>query len=293
MEDIQRPRFSLHSRILIGFGVGALVGIAAKQLTESGTLSPQHLDALIDNVTAPIGRVFLNLLFMVVVPIVFCSIALGVSQLGAGKQLGRLTVRTFGAFIATSTIAALLGLALVNAFTPGAGFDPGDQAGLLERYGDEAQQKQALAAEERFWPDVVVGIVSRNPLRDAVEVNMLPVIFVAILFGAALSQLPAQQSKPVNQVLEGVASATVVIVGWAMRLAPWAVPALIFDVTARFGWQIFEQLSMFVIVVIVGYLIQLFVVNGMFVRFFAGRRPVAFFRTMTPVLITALSTSSS
>ena len=86
---------------------------------------------------------------------------------------------------------------------------------------------------------------------------MLPIIFAAILFGVALAKLPSEKAKPVNDVLDSVGSAMVVLAGFAMRFAPFAVPALIFDVTALFGWGIFEQLSWFVIVVILGYLLPL------------------------------------
>lgn len=293
MDETHRSGYSLHTKILIGFVVGAIAGIVCYQLARTGTVDSRHLDGFIDNVTAPLGRIFLNLLFMVVVPIVFCSIALGVSQLGAGEKLGRLSARTFGVFVTTSAAASVLGLLLATVIAPGRGFDPTDQASLIDQYRDEAQQKLRLAEGERFWPDVVVGIISRNPLRDAVELNMLPIIFAAGLFGFALSRIPAEKAAPVNDVMEGVASATVVIVGLAMRLAPFAVPALIFNVTARFGWQIFEQLSLFVIVVLTGYIAQLFGANAVFVRLCAGVSPRLFFRKMSPVMLTALSTSSS
>jgi Na+/H+-dicarboxylate symporter len=113
-----------------------------------------------------------------------------------------------------------------------------------------------------------VGIVSRNPLRDAVKLNMLPIIFASILFGVALAKLPSEKSKPVSDVLDSVGSAMVVLVGFAMRFAPFAIPALIFDVTALSGWGIFEQLSWFVIVTIPGYLLHQFEVFAIFVRIF-------------------------
>lgn len=291
--DTPRPRLSVHSRILVGFVVGAAAGILANQLVSRGVLAESVLEIAIENFTAPLGRIFLNLLFMVVVPIVFCSIALGVSQLGAGEKLGRLTTRTLGFFVVTSGFAALIGLSLVTLLGPGHGFDPEAQSALLLQYGEEADQKRVLAEQERFWPDVIVSIVPRNPLRDAVELNMLPVIFAAIVFGVALARLPEETSVPVNRFLDGVASAMVVIVGFAMRLAPFAVPALIFDVTARFGWGIFAQLSMFVIVVVLGYLLQLFAVNAVLVQTLAATSARKFFSAMTPVMVTALSTSSS
>ena len=118
-------------------------------------------------------------------------------------------------------------------------------------------------------------------------------ICTALLDGIALTRLPDKKTRAVNDLLDGVASAMVVIVGFAMALAPLAVPALIFDVTARFGWEVFEQLSLFLVVVFVDYIIHLFVGLSVFVRFGAWLRPVTFFTKMSPVMITALSTSSS
>lgn len=285
-------KVSLHTLILAAFAFGAAAGLVANRLVASEVVAPGELDWLITNVTEPIGRIFLNLLFMVVVPIVFCSIALGVSNLGAQK-LGRLTTKTLGYFALTSAAASLLGVVLVYLIQPGEGMDAAEQSELMALYGTEAAATQSVAEQERVWPDVIVGIVSRNPLRDAVELNMLPVIFTAILFGIALTRLPEEKANPVNAVLDGVGSAMVVIVGFAMALAPVAVPALIFDVTARFGWEIFRQLSLFVVAVLAGYGLHLFGAYAIFVRVFARLRPSRFFSQMIPVMITALSTSSS
>jgi DAACS family dicarboxylate/amino acid:cation (Na+ or H+) symporter len=286
-------RVSLHTLILLGFVVGALVGLAANRLVLQGLLAEAHLESFIENVTAPLGRIFLNLLFMVVVPIVFCSIALGVAQLGDVRRLGELGSKTLGYFVFTSAVAAGLGLLLVNLVRPGEGFDPETQARLTEEYRAQAEVRQTQAEQERFWPDVVVSVVSRNPFRDAVELNMLPIIFFSIIFGVALTRIPAGKARAVSEVLDGVGSVMVVLVGFAMRFAPVAVPALAFDVTARFGWGIFRQLSLFVGVVVSGYLIHQFVSYGIFVRLFAGLSPLVFFRKTIPVMVTAIATSSS
>jgi DAACS family dicarboxylate/amino acid:cation (Na+ or H+) symporter len=265
----------------------------ANGLVANAVVDADRLEWFIGNVTEPIGHIFLNLLFMVVIPIVFCSIALGVSQLGGAQTLGRLTTKTFAYFVMSSALASLLGVILVSGVRPGEGMDASDQAALIEQYRSQAQEKQNLAEQEHFWPNVIVGVVSRNPLRDAVELNMLPVIFSALIFGVALAQLPKEKAQPVNDVLDGIASAMVVIVGFAMALAPIAVPALIFDVTARFGFEIFQQLSLFLVVVITGYVLHMFGTLSLLVRFLAGIRPVVFFTKMIPVMVTALSTSSS
>jgi DAACS family dicarboxylate/amino acid:cation (Na+ or H+) symporter len=283
----------LHTLILGAFGLGAVAGLVANGLVANAVVDADRLEWFIGNVTEPIGHIFLNLLFMVVIPIVFCSIALGVSQLGGAQTLGRLTTKTFAYFVMSSALASLLGVILVSGVRPGEGMDASDQAALIEQYRSQAQEKQNLAEQEHFWPNVIVGVVSRNPLRDAVELNMLPVIFSALIFGVALAQLPEEKAQPVNDVLDGIASAMVVIVGFAMALAPIAVPALIFDVTARFGFEIFQQLSLFLVVVITGYVLHMFGTLSLLVRFLAGIRPVVFFTKMIPVMVTALSTSSS
>ena len=283
----------MHTLILGAFGLGAVAGLVANGLVANAVVDADRLEWFIGNVTEPIGHIFLNLLFMVVIPIVFCSIALGVSQLGGAQTLGRLTTKTFAYFVMSSALASLLGVILVSGVRPGEGMDASDQAALIEQYRSQAQEKQNLAEQEHFWPNVIVGVVSRNPLRDAVELNMLPVIFSALIFGVALAQLPKEKAQPVNDVLDGIASAMVVIVGFAMALAPIAVPALIFDVTARFGFEIFQQLSLFLVVVITGYVLHMFGTLSLLVRFLAGIRPVVFFTKMIPVMVTALSTSSS
>jgi DAACS family dicarboxylate/amino acid:cation (Na+ or H+) symporter len=283
----------LHTKIMIGFIVGGAAGVTANQLTAAGSIRYSALEWVVENVTAPVGQIFLNLLFMVVIPIVFCSLSLGVARLGNVGKLGRLGVKTFGYFVITTTLSVTIGLILVNAFRPGEGFDRETQQALMERFGGQAEQNVTIAGQGDFWPDMLVGIVSRNPLRDAAETQMLPVIFFAILFGLALTMIPRERARPTMSVLEGVGDAMVVIVGFAMRLAPYAVPALIFGVTALFGWEILRQLLFFVVTVFIGYLLQLFGTYSVLLKALARYSPGLFFKKMIPVMVTAFSTSSS
>lgn len=283
----------LHTKILIGFLAGAGAGVTVNQLTAAGTIRYSTLEWFVENVTAPIGQIFLNLLFMVVIPIVFCSLSLGVARLGNVGKLGRLGVKTFGYFLVTTTISVAIGVTMVNTLRPGDGFDPETQRALMERFGGQAKQRATIAGEGKFWPDMLVGIVSRNPIRDAAETEMLPVIFFAILFGLALTMIPRERAEPTIRVLEGIGDAMVVIVGFAMRIAPFAVPALIFDVTALFGWEILRHLSFYVIIVLVGYLLHMVGTYSVLLRVFVRYSPSRFFKKMIPVMVTAFSTSSS
>ncbi|MFQ5791144.1 MAG: dicarboxylate/amino acid:cation symporter, partial [Acidobacteriota bacterium] len=224
-----KRRTPLHTKILIGLIVGATAGLAANQLAARGVIPTGQpgrpgpsLLWVVENLTDPIGQIFLNMLFMVVIPIVFCSLSLGVAHLGNVHRLGRLSAKTFGYFLLTTAASAMVGLALVNALQPGDAFDVATQEALIERFGGQAEEKAGIGAEESFWPEVLVGIVSPNPLRDAVELNMLPIIFTAVLFGLALTLMPPEKAEPTVRVLEGVGGAAIVIVGFAMRLAPYA-----------------------------------------------------------------------
>ena len=113
----------LHTKILIGFLAGAGAGVTVNQLTAAGTIRYSNLEWFVENVTAPVGQIFLNLLFMVVIPIVFCSLSLGVARLGNVGKLGRLGVKTFGYFLVTTTISVAIGVTMVNTLRPGDGFE--------------------------------------------------------------------------------------------------------------------------------------------------------------------------
>lgn len=287
-----RKPWSLHTKVSISLLAGALAGIVFNLLVGRGSLSEGVLDAIVNYATRPLGQIFLNMLFMVVVPIVFCSLSLGVARLGRIGQLGRLSFQTFSYFFASTLVSATIGLLIVNVFHPGRGFSPEARAALLETFGEEATQR-ASAAPTTLSIDFIVDIVSRNPIRDAADARMLPIIFFSLLFGAALMTLGDELRTPVMSFIEGVGEVMVVIVGYAMRLAPYAVFALVFNVTARLGLDVVKQLGVFVILVFAGYALHLFGTYSVFLTVLSRYPPRTFFRKVIPVMVTAFSTSSS
>jgi dicarboxylate/amino acid:cation (Na+ or H+) symporter, DAACS family len=130
----ERRGIPLHARILIGLLLGATAGIVANA-TARGT---PRLEWMIANIAQPIGQVFLRMLFMVVVPLVFTSISLGVAQLGDLRRIGRVGAKTLGFFVATTALAALLGLLLVNVVRPGEAIDSQTRSALLAKYAPQA-----------------------------------------------------------------------------------------------------------------------------------------------------------
>jgi DAACS family dicarboxylate/amino acid:cation (Na+ or H+) symporter len=285
---------ALHTKILIGLGIGAVAGIGANLLTASRPDANAWVMWFAKYFTDPVGQIFLRMLFMVVVPLVFASLALGVAQLGDLRKLGRIGVKVFAYFLSITAVSVAIGLTLVNAVRPGVGFSQEVQQQLMATYGDEAKKKSEIATSDQgFGINTFVNIVPRNPIQAAASTDMLGVIFFALVFGVALTLIPKEKSEPVQKLLDGIGEAIIKIVGIAMQIAPFAVAALIFSTTARFGWSVVQSLLWYALCVIIGLLILQFGVYSILVKIFARLNPLTFFRKVTPVMVTAFSTSSS
>ncbi|MBW3573235.1 MAG: dicarboxylate/amino acid:cation symporter [Gemmatimonadetes bacterium] len=279
----------LHTKILLGLAIGAAAGITANVLWRES----QTIAWIVANVADPVGQVFLRLLFMVVVPLVFTSLVLGVAQLGDLSKVGRIGAKTIGFFLLTTGFAAVVGLFLVNTFRPGEGLDPGVRAALMQQFGGQAAEKATIAETNGFGIQTFVNIIPRNPVDAAAKGEMLPLIFFALIFGVALTRIPAEAARPVLKVLEGVSYAVTVIIGFAMRVAPYGVAGLIFAVTSRFGFEVLQSLGWYVIVVLAGLAFHLFVSIPLLAGTMARVAPLDFLRRTRTLMVTAFSTSSS
>jgi DAACS family dicarboxylate/amino acid:cation (Na+ or H+) symporter len=291
----------LANRILAGLVVGALAGAAVLLL---GSVWPGLVDgakALSTAVFDPLGQVFLRLLFFVVIPLVFASLAAGVAQLGDLSRLGPLAARTFTLFFANMSIAVLLGLVMMNVVRPGESLDAETRQTLVAEYGGAAQkhierqsQQPEMSAQtlvDMFMPRNLFGAFvgnDRNVLGD-----VLPLILFAILVGAAATRLPQMRRAELQNGLELLGDLMTGIVQFALRLAPYAVPAMIFSVVVKVGWGILLALGVFVVSCIAVMLLHLFGTMSIWLRTLSRVRPLDFWRAARPVLVTAFSTSSS
>lgn len=281
------PSMPLHTRILLALVLGALAGLAVHSLAGEA----QWTIWLTDNIAAPVGEIFLRLLLMTVVPLVFASIVLGVTGLGDVRNLGRVGGKTLVYFVASSAIAAALGIVLVNLMDPGSSLDPIVRAALLEDFRDQASSMQADSPG--FGVDMLVNIVPRNPVEAAANMDMLAVIFFALVFGVALALIPRERAAPLIAVIESLGDVVIKIIEMVMRLAPYGVFALIFVVTSRFGWSLLAQLGVYVVLVLLGLTLHTVVTLSLLVKFFGGMKPMDFWRRSRAVVVTAFATSSS
>jgi Na+/H+-dicarboxylate symporter len=296
-----RPRgLSLPTKIMIGLVVGAVAGVTlnllyAPPLGAEKTPEYRELEWWADRIVYPIGQLFLRLLFMVVVPIVFTSLFLGVAGLGSVQALGRLGSRALAWFLATTACAAILGMTLVEVVQPGRRMAPEVAAQIQAAYAPDAAKKIdegqkgsgfSLSTIVEIVPDNVVGAAADNK-------KVLGVIFFALILGAAATRLAAERTRALREVLETLYDLCVRVLGWAMQLAPLGVACLIFAATAKLGLDVMKLVGWYFLTAMGGLLFFQFVVLTALARVFAGIRPARFLRGCKTLLLTAFSTSSS
>jgi len=291
----------LANRILWGLVLGAVAGsltLAAGSFYPELLVAARRLSTL---VLDPLGQVFLRMLFFVVIPLVFASLAQGVAQLERLAQLGPLATRTFTLFFLNMAIAVAFGLVMMNTIDPGSAMDSAAKARLLEEYGGAAQQHvQRQAAQPDVTPLSMVDMFMPRNLFGAFVGNnrdllgeVLPLILFAILVGAAATRLPPHEGAKLRSALGLVNDLMTAIVHFALLLAPFAVPALIYSVIVKIGWDIVVALGVFVLGCLAMMMLHLFGTMSLWLKLLAKRRPLEFWRLMRPVLVTAFSTSSS
>jgi DAACS family dicarboxylate/amino acid:cation (Na+ or H+) symporter len=283
----------LATRILLGLVLGAALGLLATWLAPAAQLG--RVKWFATEVCDPLGRVFLGLLFFVVVPLVFASLAQGVVQLGRLDRLGPLAGRTFLLFGLNMAIGVALGLALMNLVQPGARLDPEARGRLLAEFGQSAAEMQGRAESlpGLSFAVLVDMFFPRNLLKAVTEFQMLPLIAFALVVGMAGTQLAGAPQQRLRDALEVVAQVMTRIVHYALRLAPYAVGAMIFSVAVKAGVGFLVQLLLFVAVVLGGIALHLFGTMSLLVRVLGRRPPAAFFGAVKTILVTAFSTSSS
>jgi DAACS family dicarboxylate/amino acid:cation (Na+ or H+) symporter len=277
----------LHSKILIGLVAGAAVGVTANL-----TFGAANVEGIVKNFTEPLGRMWLNALIMVVIPLILSTLSLGVAGLGDLKKLGRIGLITMLSFLSLTAVATTVGLVSMNVIHPGGGLDPAVRTQLMDAFKGQAQGAMGLA-EGGFSVDIFVRMIPRNPVQAMANGEMLAVIVFALALGVALTLITRERAEPMIRFLESLAHIVVAIIGIVMKVAPIGVFFLIFGVTARFGYDLLLSLLAYVATIIGGLAVVLVVVYPVILKFIARRNPMDFMRKVRVVMLTAFSTSSS
>ncbi len=276
----------LYTKIAIALILGALAGVVANIF---------ELEWLVTALVAiePAGTAWIRLITMVVIPLVVASLVVGTATLGDITKLGRIGGKTIAFYLATTAIAVTIGLVLSNLIAPGSHMDPAALESLRSTYMTEGASRVEIAQQAPGLVEVLLEMIPRNPVQAMASGDMLPIIFFAIFFGAAMSVLPERRKAPLLGVFEGVNDATMVMIHWIMKLAPYAVFALIGAVIARFGADVLGSLLVYMLTVLAGLALHMTLTYSTALRTLARVKPLAFFRRIREVPLIAFSTSSS
>lgn len=263
----------LTPKILIGLGLGAIVGLALH------FLAPDLFDTLDAYFFGPLGTIFLNLIKMLVVPIVFFSITLGVAALGDPKKLGRIGTKTVAFFLVTTTIAITIAIGFAYLFEPG-------NTGI-DTSGAEYDTEKAPSVVETF-----TSIIPTNPLQSMVEGNMLQIIAFSIFIGFALTML-GKKVEAVTRVIEQGNEIMMFLVNLIMRFAPYGAFGLLASAIGQMGLDGAKAMAAYMFVVLLALFIHAFVVYGGAVFLVGKMNPLRFFKGFFPAATVGFSTSSS
>ncbi len=284
----------LHTRILIGLALGALFGAFAHEIRV--LQAPASWFAL--QFAAPVGQLFLNLLLMLVVPLVFASLVVGVAGIGDLRRLGRVGAKSFVFSIVMSAISVVIGIALANGIAPGHRLDADVAAALREVHGAAAATQVASAAPPAAvapLAQIVDALIPKNPIASLAtpNPNMLHLMAFALAIGLGAALVPRARSASFIAALEGLSEIVARLIELVMKLAPLAVFCLVFNNVQMFGVGLLVSLGWFVGTVLLGLGLHLFGVYSAIVWWFARITPLAFFRAIRTAMLTAFSTSSS
>jgi DAACS family dicarboxylate/amino acid:cation (Na+ or H+) symporter len=284
-----------HHLLLISLVLGTLCGLTLHPL-----VGEAWAQQIITYVIDPIGQLFLRLIFMVVVPLVFSGLLLGIYQLAKeGKNLGKVATKTLVYTLLASSASVLIGITLANTIQPGAGMSP--PAGMEQAQIAAIEKIKSNASSTKSVSQILIELVPKNPMDSAVRAldgEMIALMVFALIFGLALSKTcPSTLLDPKPNVLvqffERTFDACMLIVNTVMKFAPIAVFCLIFSTSVKFGYEIILSLGLYVLTVVVGLLLQQFGVYSLLLKFIAKRSPLQFFSQCREVLMYAFATASS
>ena len=273
-------KISLNSQILIGSLSGILLGVALSMLDKESATSQVSL-----YIAELLGMLFVDLLKMVMIPLVFTSIAVGVANLRTHKKIHRVWKTTLGYFFLTAIVAITLGLTAANLFKPGKGLQ-------LPMFQDAMENFQA---HEMTLPEFFTQFLHslfQNPITAMAEANIIAVVIFALLMGITLV-IGGEKFQNIRIFLQELLELVLMLVGWIMKLAPLCIMALLIKLVMTQDFSLLMILIKFISLVIGTILLHALVVLPMILYLVTGMTPIKFWRGAREALITAFATSSS
>lgn len=230
------------------------------------------------------GDMFLRALKMLIIPLILSSLISGVTNIGTGKNLGRLGLKTVGYYVLTSTFAILTGLILVNIFQPGAGADL-----------NFSREVEGLVEKQKSLRDIIVEIIPTNIFKAFEASDMLSIIFFAMLFGFFVTRIDEKPRKFLTDAFNALFDVMMKITMFVIRFTPVGIFGIVAKVVADQDdlLNLMSRMGIYMGTVVLALAIHAFVTLPIILRFVGKSRPLKHFRNMSTPLITAFSTSSS
>jgi proton glutamate symport protein len=268
----------IYTRIFLGLALGIIAGLFFDEQIQ---------------IFLPIGKAFIQLIKMIVIPLVFSSLLVGIASINSIKRLGQIGIRTLLFYIVSTALAVSIGLIIANIIQPGGSIPEDMQVKLKEEYEQLAGDKISQAVERPSTIDLLLDIIPENPARSMAEGKMLQIIFFAIIAGIAITYLQENKKDIVLGFFQGVTDVTINLVHMVMKLAPYGVFALIASVIGLYGAKIVATLLTYFSTTILALALHVFVFNSAIIKFFTNLKVSEFWRGIYPALLVAFSTSSS
>ncbi|MCW3836897.1 dicarboxylate/amino acid:cation symporter [Sphingomonas canadensis] len=286
----ERHESKLQWQMLAGFALGLALGLVVH--FQAG--GADWVKTVTTYVTGPLGQLFLRLLFMLVIPLLFSALVVGIAEMGEIRSLRRVGLRTLLLTIVVSSIAVLISIGVVNLLQPGAGVSRAAADAMVADAGSGASAILERSAKTPSGVEALLAIVPSNVISAMSANDILAVMFFALFFGIGIMLTAGNRHvETLKSAIEGVFEVSMKLIGLVIRLAPIAVFCFMFNLAALFGWELLISLSRYVGVVLLALGAQMFLVFPLLLILFARRNPVTFFRETAPASVMAFSTASS
>lgn len=286
METTKRGGIPLYLWMLLGFAAGLGGGLYVN-------LTGQMVIPEVMEIIQAVGQIFLRLLFMLVLPLLFSALAVGVAEMGDLKSLGRVGYKTLLFTIMVSAIAVGIGLGMVNWFRPGDGVDPLLAQQLLAQGAEGASAIVGNAPKSIEAGQFFLDMIPSNVVTAAAENQILPVMVFALIFGIGMVMAKSRATDQLQETLQGVFEVMMKLINLVIKLAPIAIACLMFNLAAVFGWDLLVRLGAYALVAIGAMAIHMFVVYPLLVWIFGGMNPLKFAIGVKEPFVVAFSTASS
>ncbi len=292
-------KLALHTKIFIGLFVGLTLGIIVNFFF-SGS---DWVNWFAGNIAQPAGQIFLRMVFMIIVPLIFTAIALGVADFRDVKKIGRIGGRVLMFTVFITAVSVIIGILLVDIFRPGVGITEENRTQLMQSISNNQTVSGIItsAHESKSFIQIIIDLIPRNPFQEIVFYldpnyrggGLLALMFFALIFGLGMALTEYKKVEPLIKTLQGVYEVVMKMIDFAMKLAPYGVAALIFSTASTLGFKIILILLNYVLIVLAALTIHFLFTYGAILKYVIKRNPVEFFKGISEVIITAFSTSSS